>query len=185
MKNILEYLRRTRDIFLIFCGSDLKLESYTDSSFYSNPDDSKFISGYVFIMYGGVVSWKSFKQQTVADSVTEVEYITANEAAKEAVWMKKFITELGVVPKIENPVLLYYNNTGAVAQVKKSRSHHKSKYILRHFHLIHKIIERQDVIIERVNTKNNITDLFTKALPQQQFDRHLDCMGLKYKGDWL
>ena len=97
--------------------------------------------------------------------------------------MKKFITNLRVIPKIKNPVPLYCDNTGAVAQAKEPRSHHKSKHILRHFHLVREIIERQDVVIERVDTKNNIADPFTKALPLQLFDRHLDCMGLKYKGD--
>ena len=103
----------------------------------------------------------------VADSVTEAEYITASEAAKEAVWMKKFITGLGVVLEIEQPVLLYCDNTEAVAQAKESRSHHKSKHILRWFHLVWEIVERRDVIVERVDTKNNIADLFTKALSLQ------------------
>ena len=61
------------------------------------------------------MSWKSIKQPTVADSVTNAEYITASEAAKEAVWMKKFINELGLVPAIQQPVPLYCNNTGVVA----------------------------------------------------------------------
>ena len=61
MKNILKYLRRTRDIFLIYDRSDLKLESCTNLSFQSDLDDSKSISGYVFVLYGGAVSWKSFK----------------------------------------------------------------------------------------------------------------------------
>ena len=56
MKNILKYLRKTRDIVLIYDGSDVKLEGYTDSSFQSDPDDSKSISGYVFTLYGGAVS---------------------------------------------------------------------------------------------------------------------------------
>ena len=56
VKNILKYLRRTKDIFLIYGGSDLKLEGYSDSSFQSDPDDSKSISGYVFTLNGGVVS---------------------------------------------------------------------------------------------------------------------------------
>ena len=62
MKNILKYLRRTRDIFLIYGGSDLKLEGYTDSNFQSDPDDSKSISGYMFIPNDGAVSWKSSKR---------------------------------------------------------------------------------------------------------------------------
>ena len=99
--------------------------------------------------------------------------------------MKKFITEWGVVPKIEQPVPLYYDNIGAVAQVKEPKSHHKFKYIVRRFHLVREIVERCDVIMKQVDTKNNIADPFTKALSMQQFDHHLDSMGIKYRGDWL
>ena len=56
MKNILKYLRRIRDIFLIYDRSDLKLEGYTDSNFQSDLDDSKSIFGYIFTLYGGAVS---------------------------------------------------------------------------------------------------------------------------------
>ena len=80
---------------------------------------------------------------------------------------------------------LYYDNTRVVAQAKESRSHHKSRHILRRFHLVQEIIERQDVVIDRVDTKNDIADPFTKALPKQQLDCLLDCMGIKYKDDWL
>ena len=81
--------------------------------------------------------------------------------------MKKFITKLDVVLKIEQPVLLYCDNTRVVSQAKELRSHHKSKHIQRQFHLIRKIIERCDVIVERVDTKNNIANSFTKALSMQ------------------
>ena len=59
-----------KNIFLIYGGgSELKLEGYTDSSFQFDPDDSKSILGYMFTLNGGAVSWKSFKQQMVADSL--------------------------------------------------------------------------------------------------------------------
>ena len=80
------------------------------------------------------MSWKSSKQATVADSTTEAEYIAASDAAKEAVWLKKFIGELGVVPSIANPIALYCDNNGAIAQAKEPRSHQRSKHILRKFH---------------------------------------------------
>ena len=99
-------------------------------------DDSKSISGYVFILIDGAVSWKSFKQQIVADSTTKPEYIVASKTIKEAVWMKKHIMDLKVVPKIEKPVSLYFHNTGTVIQNKEPRSHYRSKHILRRFHLI-------------------------------------------------
>ena len=90
----------------------------------------------MFCLNGGVVSWKSLKQETVADSTTEVEYIAACSAVKEAIWIKKFISKLGVVHSIVDLVALYCDNNGAIAQAKEPRSHQRSKHILRHFHLI-------------------------------------------------
>ena len=61
------------------------------------------------------MSWKSSKQDTVADSTIEAEYISASDTAKEAVWIKKFIIGLGIVPSISDPVDLYCDNNGAIA----------------------------------------------------------------------
>ena len=61
------------------------------------------------------MSWRNSKEDTVADSTTEAEYIAASDAAKEAVWIKKFITGLGIVPSISNPMDLYCDNNGAIA----------------------------------------------------------------------
>ena len=86
MKNILKYLRRTKDVFLVYGGEEeLVVTGYTDASFHTDKDDSKSQSGFVFKVNGGAVSWKSSKQETVADSTIEAEYIAASEAAKEGV----------------------------------------------------------------------------------------------------
>ena len=77
----------------------------------------------MFILNGGAMSWKCFKQQTVVDSTTEAEYIATSEATLEAVKMKKFIMELGVIFEIEGPVSFYCDNTGVVIQAKELRSH--------------------------------------------------------------
>ena len=86
------------------------------------------------------------------------------DAAKEAVWIKKFITELGVVPSIVDLVNLFCDNNGAIAQAKEPRSHQKSKHILKRFHLIREIVERRDVKICKVPTDDNVADPLTKAL---------------------
>ena len=80
-------------------------------------------------MGGGAVSWRSIKQKCNADSTTEAEYIIACEAAKEAVWLKKFVMELGVVPASLSSITLYCDNSGAVAQSKEPRNHRKGKYV--------------------------------------------------------
>ena len=66
------------------------------------------------MLNGGAVSWKSSKQETTADSTTEAEYIVAVEAAKEAVWMKKFITELRVIPSISELIPLLCDNNRVI-----------------------------------------------------------------------
>ncbi|KAL4284899.1 hypothetical protein GQ457_16G009220 [Hibiscus cannabinus] len=140
-------------------------------------------SGFVFCLNGGAVSWKSSKQDTVADSTTEAEYIAASEAAKEAVWIKKFITGLGVIPSIVDVVDLYCDNNGAIAQAKEPKSHQRSKHILRHFHLIREIIYRGDVEICKVHSDYNIADPLTKPLAQQKHDRHTDSLSIRYVSD--
>ena len=125
----------------------LVVKGYNDASFQTDRDDSRSQSGYVFCLNGGVVSWKSSKQDIVANSTTEAEYIAASDAEKEAVWIKKFITELSAVPSITNPIDLYCDNNGAIAQAKEPRSHQRSKHILRRFHIIQEIIDRGDVKI--------------------------------------
>ena len=64
------------------------------------------------------MSWKSSKQPTTADSTIEAEYIATSDATKETVWLKKFITDLGVVPTISDPFPLLCDNNGTIAQRK-------------------------------------------------------------------
>ncbi|KAL0428097.1 UNVERIFIED_CONTAM: hypothetical protein Slati_2984500 [Sesamum latifolium] len=73
------------------------------------------------------------------------KYIAASEAAKEAVWMKNYIQKLGVVPSIAEPVVIFGDNNGAIAQAKEPRSHHRSKHILRCYHLLKEMVTRGDV----------------------------------------
>ena len=72
--------------------SDLHEKGYINANFQSNRDDSKSQLGYVFTLNATEVSWKSSKQETIAYSTIDVEYIVASEVAKKAVWIRKFIT---------------------------------------------------------------------------------------------
>ncbi|GKC47475.1 Toll/interleukin-1 receptor domain-containing protein, partial [Tanacetum coccineum] len=93
-------------MFLIY-GGDIKRElmvsSYTDAGYLTDADDLKSQTGYMFVLNG------------------EAEYIAAFDSSKEAVWVKKFISGLGVVPTIEKPINMYCDNTGAIAIANESR----------------------------------------------------------------
>ena len=166
VKNILKYLNRTKEMFLVYGGDDeLIVRGYTDAGFQTDPDDSKAQSGYVFTLNGGAVSWKSSKQNTVADSTMEAEYVAASEAAKEGYWIKKFVTELGVVPTAEDPMELYCDNSSAVALAKDPRSHHKAKHIERKYHLVRDYVDKGYIKVCKIHTDLNVSDPMTKPQP--------------------
>ena len=83
--------------------------------------------------------------------------------------MKKFFTDLGIIPKISDPISLLCDNNGAIAQAKEPRSHQKAKHILRRFHLIREIVARRDVVVERAPSTDNVPHPLTKPLAQEVF----------------
>ena len=109
----------------------------------------------------------------------EVEYVAACEAAKEAVWLKKFLYDLGVVRIEQVPITLFCDNSRAVAQSKDPRNHKKGKHIERKYHIIRDMIARGDVVVAKIESANNLADPFIKALPQRTFESHLEGMGVK------
>ncbi|GKE88804.1 hypothetical protein Tco_1566279, partial [Tanacetum coccineum] len=98
----------------------LKVSCYTDAGYLMDADDLKSQTRYVFILNGGAVDWKSAKQSIFATSFAEAEYIVAYDASKEAVWVRKIIYGLGVVPTIEEPISMYCDNTGAITIANES-----------------------------------------------------------------
>ena len=98
---------------------------YTDSDFQSDLDFKKSTSGCVFTLGGAAISWRSVKQSGIANSTMETKYVTTCEVAKEAVWLKKFLSDLGIVRIEKVSITLFCNNSGAVAQSKDPRNHKK------------------------------------------------------------
>nr|GEV85082.1 retrotransposon protein, putative, Ty1-copia subclass [Tanacetum cinerariifolium] len=84
-------------MFLVYGGNPktkLQVDCYCDAGFETDRDDTKSQIGYVFILSGGIVDWKSSKKSTIVMSATKAEYIAASEAMIEAVWIRKFISGL-------------------------------------------------------------------------------------------
>lgn len=129
-KNILKYLRRTKNDVLVYGGNDeLIVKGYIDVSFHTYKDDFESQSGYVFIMNGRAVSWKSSEQGTVTYSTTEVEYIASSETTKEVVLIRQLIVELGVVPSTSREIDIYCDNNDIIAQAKEHSSRSISRRV--------------------------------------------------------
>lgn len=125
VKLILKYLRRTRDYVLVYHGDNLTPLGYTDSDFPSDKNERKCAFGYVFTLARSAVSWRSVKQSCIAYAIVEAKYVTASEACKEAVWLRKFLMDLGVVPIVQNSIIIYCDNSGAMAIFMDPKSHKK------------------------------------------------------------
>nr|GEW98930.1 hypothetical protein [Tanacetum cinerariifolium] len=175
VKNILKYLRNTKDMFLVY-GGDLKrklgVSFYTDAGYLMDADDLKSQTGYVFILNGGVVDWNSAKQSIFATSSVEAEYIVAFDASKEVVWVRKFIFGLVVVPTIEEPISMYCDNTRAIAIANESGITKGARHFHAKVHYLREVIEYGDIKLEKVHTDDNLVDPFTKALAFPKHFKH-------------
>nr|GEW83196.1 hypothetical protein [Tanacetum cinerariifolium] len=180
VKNILKYLRNTKDMFLVYGGDlkrELRVSCYTDAGYLTDADDLKSVTGYVFIL-NGVVDWKSAKQSIIATSSAEAEYIAAFDASKEAVWVRKFIFRLGVVPTIKEPISMYYDNTRENAIANESGITEGARHFHDKVHYLREVIEYGDVKLEKVHIDDNLADPFTKALAFLKHSEHTRNIGI-------
>ncbi|GKA41760.1 retrotransposon protein, putative, ty1-copia subclass [Tanacetum coccineum] len=158
VKNILKYLRNTKDMFLVYGGNpkaELRVDCYCDVGFETGRYDIKSQTGYVFVLNRGAVKWKSSKQSTTAMYATEAEYIATSEAAMEVVWIRKFISGLG------------------------ARHYH------RRYHYVRESIELGEINLLKVHTDDNLADPFTKALPKGKLTQHARSIGLRLASSFM
>ena len=167
-------------MFLVYEGDkELIVNGYVDARFDTDPDDSNSETGYVFLLNGGAVGWCSSKKSAAVGSTCEAEYIATSEVANEGVWMKKFISDLGVIPSASGPMKIFCDNTGAIALAKESRFHKRTKHIKRRFNSILDQLKEGDMEICKIHTDLNIADPLTKPLSRAKHDQHQDSMGVR------
>ncbi|GJV93750.1 hypothetical protein Tco_1541563 [Tanacetum coccineum] len=116
----------------------IMVSCYTDVGYLTDAGDSKSQTGHVFVLNEGVVDWKSTKQSIFATSSTNAEYIAAFDASKEAVWIRKFISGLGAVPIIKEPITMYCDNTRAIAIAKDHGVNKGARYLAQKFTIFEK-----------------------------------------------
>ena len=98
-------------------------------------------------------------QNIVALSTTEVEYIAASHACKETVWLKGFFGEFG---RLQDNIKLFCDSQSEIHLDKNPAYHIKSKYIPIKYHFVRQVITKRGVSLEKVHTKENCADMFTK-----------------------
>ena len=109
----------------------------------------------------------------------EAKYVAAYEVVKEAVWLRNFLMDLQVIPKTQELMTICCDNSGAVANSKEPRSHKRGKHIERRYHLLREIVHREDIIVSKIDTVENLVDPYAKALATKVFKEHLEGMRLR------
>ena len=174
-KRILRYLRGTSGRPLILGGkSDLKLVGYCDADWAGDHDDRRSTTGYLFVL-GGLITWKSRKQKTVALSTAEAEYMAAADAAKEAVWISQLVRELRF-PTSTIPILC--DNQSCIALTKDPGNHDRTKHIDIRLHFIRDLVANEKVTFIYCPTEDMLADGLTKPVPLETNRRLTDLMEL-------
>ena len=176
VKRVFRYLSGTKDWKLTYGTTNNRLEGYTDADG-SSQEHRHAISGYVFLVNGGAVSWSSKKQELVTLSTAESEYVAATYAAKEALWLRRIIGE--VFRPITDPLPLYSDSQSAIAMTKDGSYHARTKHIDIRYHFIRFIVQNGSINLIYCPTENMTADILTKALPNAKAKHFAALLGLQ------
>lgn len=180
VKGILRYLQGTLDQQLTFRGDLTPLTGYTDADYAGDVATRRSTSGYVFNLGSGAISWQSKRQNTVAMSTCEAEYIGQSNATLEAIWLRQLLSEM-LPESIPAPVglRLLADNQSAIALASNPSVHARSKHIdVRHHHQ-RECIASGFIKIEYVPTGDQVADIMTKPLSKVPFIKFRDLLGLE------
>lgn len=177
-KRVVRYLKGTRTFSLVLGGDHTaRLIAYTDSDLGSCVDSRRSVSGYCCSLGSGFITWSARQQKTIALSTCEAEYVAASEAGKEVAWLRMLLRELDFPQLSASPLMC--DNNGAIILTEDSSFHARVKHIDMAHHSIRERVTRRQLKLHYVRSKDNIADIFTKALPRKDFDRLRSSLGLR------
>ena len=181
-KKVCRYLKGTADLGLSFkkdqgLNAGNLITAYSDSDWASDPSDRKSYSGFVIFLGSAVVSWKCKKQNAVALSSAEAEYMALALAVMEVVWLRQLLSNIGF-PQTE-PTTMFCDNLSAMHIGNTDVTSPKTKHISIKHHYIRTQIAAGVVTLEYVPTEHNIADVMTKPLEGKKFLGFRDLLQLR------
>jgi hypothetical protein len=175
--HLLAYLKKTTAYGLCFDADRAEdLLGYADADFAGDLDERKSTSGYVFTMCGGPVAWSSRLQRSISQSTTEAEFVSLNEATREAVWLKRILNEIDST--YTKPVQIRCDNQGAIRLVHNPENHQRTKHIEVKFLYVREQQQNGSVDVVYVGTKDQLADGLTKGLPRPRFEELWSQLGV-------
>jgi phosphoribosyl-AMP cyclohydrolase len=166
IKRVFRYLRGTTSYGLCYQGRPeldrvLDIHGFVDANWAGDMDRRRSTSGYEFNLFGGAIIWMRKRHIVVALSTTEVEYMETTHASKEAVWLQRLCSGIGLV---QQAVRLDCDSESAIFLAKNLVYHSKTKHIDVQYHFVKDMVEEKKVLLEKVDTLKNVADSLTKSV---------------------
>ncbi|KAJ4710294.1 Retrovirus-related Pol polyprotein from transposon TNT 1-94 [Melia azedarach] len=174
VKRIFRYLKGTFDVGLIYGGdTQCLVTGFSDSDYAGDIDSRRSMTGYVFTLGSSVVSWKATLQPTVTLSTTEAEYMALTEAAKEGIWLKGLVSDLGLH---HDQAIVYCDSLSAICLAKDQVHHERTKHIDVRYHFLR---SEKRIKVNKVGTADNPADMFTKPVSHSKFQHCLNLLNVR------
>ncbi|GJR24425.1 ribonuclease H-like domain-containing protein [Tanacetum coccineum] len=165
-------LGKTSSHVLLF----LVVIAYSNSDWAKCPVTRRLVSGYCVFVNGSLVSWKSKKQTTLSKSSAEAEYRAMASATCEVMWVLKILKDLG--QNDLTPVALYCDNKSAIQIAANPIMHEKTKHFHIDVHLVREKVASGLIKTVKVDSKDQVADVFTKALGSVQHNGLMKKLGM-------
>ena len=169
VKRILRYLKGTDDLCLYYPRSgSFELRGYADADYAGDLVNRKSTSGMVQFLGPCMVSWGSKKQNTVALSTAEAEYVAAAACCSQILWIKQQLRDFGI---IYDCVPIYCDNTSAICISKDPVHHSRVKHIHIRHHFLKDNVEKGLIKLDFCQTDHQIADILTKPLNREKHEK--------------
>jgi len=162
-KRILRYVKGTSNYGILYDGKMGKenIEAYVDSDYAKDLDGRRSTSGYVTILAGGVVTYSSKLQRTVALSSAEAEYMGLAHGTQEVLFLRELVKEIGLS---QNQTVIHVDNQAAQQMAMNPVHHQRTKHIDVRYHFVRERIQTKEIELQHVSTKENLADIMTKGV---------------------
>jgi len=183
VKRVLRYIKGTKDYKLTFNQNkeETRVFGYSDSDWASDINSRRSCSGYIFLFQGASVSWCSKRQNTVALSTMEAEYMALATATQEAIWLRHLESELHKKIKVA-PTTIYCDNQSAIKFAGIDSYCARSKHIDLRYHFLRERVSEKDIELTYVGTQDMVADILTKPVSQKKTEDFSKAMGLQLRG---
>ena len=175
-KRVLKYLQGTKSVGIWLADRSQKLlAGYCDANYGGCEETRRSTTGYVFTFSGSLISWQTKLQKTVAVSTTEAEYMAAAAAAKEALYLRKIVNDIGFGAQC---ITIYCDNHGAVNLTKNALTVSRTKHVDVAHHFVRNRVSRGELQFEYIQTNDQLADFLTKALGPSKLNTAMQKLAL-------